>query len=1248
MHAICTLAYIILVRFFLRFFAIMAFTPMGGLRSKSQAIVHHWDSSFVSWIKNNYLSTHLNFRWKMIGGSKVQKLVQNDQSVNSNKSRQEQQYSSIVYGQNICPSVYHHKPVIIFNSWNIWTFGTKKFRKKFSFCKILGNKDAIHNTRDSKVSEVQGKKSLITSAIRSNIRCYSYNQSNTSTLVIDLLLAETDTILGKKNSFIYSNHDNNLDANYSIHTFFGTINNMGKGTKKPAPAKSSNRTVKKIPDDSQANSVEYHEDDALDDESDHTDDVMAVEVSTIQQISSSWIDYSTNNDYPRTIYQISVSIFKLASTSIEYTPIDQVLVMFNGLNIDPRLLQDKLTQSLEVSRTVHASIWALPEYFGKVEQWVRQATDDKTDETAEAYKVLGYFYALSMGVIRNKWLAAAMADFSTIIGIGRELGLSAEEDRALIGQIGLMKDNFFDNHLSKVQQQSDVIMQYLDGIAESEAQQSVTGNNEEISTLYQYIDAHNKAGTWSTVIKGPSNPGKTMTLAPPVEDAYCPLPVMAKGTAVATSTLVEETTPRDLDKGIRMMRKQRGREFLYPAVNPTEWPTDLTQLKMDKKNELLDKLTVIDTSLIYTRILQIFGMKKPVLTAEELESGVSVKTRLQHDIVNVLEQAGSFKLNLQWFNDNWSRLFRETKASQETVYVVLSKREYFGTVGTYGTTQLDAAGLSVPFGMKGNHQYIHARCQTLRSSQEYNEQSRDKVQYRQDPIRYYKQYWLIAMPSDSDPEIAFNDKSGPIICIFRGIHSEAESATELAVELYVIQHWLTHTGISQADACLIMDQVWHTGRQYPSGEYMVLQPSDPEYYPRKYGGSKGYTVVKTTENIIVVRLGSGTYGNNGRLHVNYNSYVEKCKSYYAAHGSYVNSMGIRLEMFPTFEVMRQHGRHHFAAGQPHKSYVVDIREHILAREFVEEMLSDPTRSHNNWNIIPNATQVFYQPRSTTIQGHQVSARMTFVWRDVPEPKQLKTTIPVSAEAQSTYLAMTNHMLEINAVASKYSSSHFGGASCTNIEVDTRTRYVRLGNLYADLTQAVVSTTQAPFSSPPRKKMNTKTTPEKRVVEYNTPSTSSQVSSVTNSGSTSNSVVRYDPEYAQFSQIMARMSSDMEGMRTQLANMSTSVSNIETRQSELDSRVDNLTAKVQTSSQLKSVLRSIKQTANGVASSRQKIMILNDRLASSEDASVRLQLDLERTTESELYNNLLDFRSDAQEIALVDDIVLTEEQLRSDV
>ena len=179
-------------------------------------------------------------------------------------------------------------------------------------------------------------------------------------------------------------------------------------------------------------------------------------------------------------------------------------------------------------------------------------------------------------------------------------------------------------------------------------------------------------------------------------------------------------------------------------------------------------------------------------------------------------------------------------------------------------------------------------------------------------------------------------------------------------------------------------------------------------------------------------------------------------------------------------------------------------------------------------------------------------------------------------------------------------------------------------------------------------MNTKTTPEKRVVEYNTPSTSSQVSSVTNSGSTSNSVVRYDPEYAQFSQIMARMSSDMEGMRTQLANMSTSVSNIETRQSELDSRVDNLTAKVQTSSQLKSVLRSIKQTANGVASSRQKIMILNDRLASSEDASVRLQLDLERTTESELYNNLLDFRSDAQEIALVDDIVLTEEQLRSDV
>ena len=257
---------------------------MGGLRSKSQAIVHHWDSSFVSWIKNNYLNIHLNFRWKIIGGSKVQKLVQNDQLVKSNKSRQEQQLSFIVYGHNICPSVYHHKCVIIFNRWNIWTFGSKKFREKLSPCQIIRIKDTLPNIRDSKV---QGKRSLIISAIRSNISCYSYNQYITTTLVIDLLFAETDPILGKQNPFIHSNDANNLDAIYSIYTFSGTINNMGKGTKKSqAPAKSSTRTAKKISDEFQGNSVEYHEDEALDGESNFPDDVMVVEVQTSSQLKS--------------------------------------------------------------------------------------------------------------------------------------------------------------------------------------------------------------------------------------------------------------------------------------------------------------------------------------------------------------------------------------------------------------------------------------------------------------------------------------------------------------------------------------------------------------------------------------------------------------------------------------------------------------------------------------------------------------------------------------------------------------------------------------------------------------------------------------------------------------------------------------------------------------------------------------------------------------------------------------------------
>ncbi len=63
------------------------------------------------------------------------------------------------------------------------------------------------------------------------------------------------------------------------------------------------------------------------------------------------------------------------------------------------------------------------------------------------------------------------------------------------------------------------------------------------------------------------------------------------------------------------------------------------------------------------------------------------------------------------------------------------------------------------------------------------------------------------MPSISDPEIIFNDKSGPKLCVIRGIHAEPENATELAVELLAIQHWLTHNDIPLSQIGLVMDQI---------------------------------------------------------------------------------------------------------------------------------------------------------------------------------------------------------------------------------------------------------------------------------------------------------------------------------------------------------------------------------------------------------------------------------------------------------
>ena len=241
------------------------------------------------------------------------------------------------------------------------------------------------------------------------------------------------------------------------------------------------------------------------------------------------------------------------------------------------------------------------------------------------------------------------------------------------------------------------------------------------------------------------------------------------------------------------------------------------------------------------------------------------------------------------------------------------------------------------------------------------------------------------------------------------------------------------------------------------------------------------------------------------------------------------------------------------------------------------------------------------------------------------------------------------MGEINAVASKYSSAYFGGASCTNIEEDTRSRYVKLGNLYDNPIQTKSNTnTASPYASPPRKKANNKSTPERSLSKYSTPSTGSQASSVSTIGSTTSSFVRYDPEFAQYSQAMNRMTTELEGLRTQMAAMNTSVNNIETRQSELDLRVDNLTAKVQTSSQLKAVLRTIKQTANGLVSSRQRIQLLTTRLGTTGDADILLQLNLERTKESELTSNLADLREDARELAEADNTVLADDQLRLDV
>ena len=195
----------------------MAFTPMGSLRSKSHVIVHHRDPFFVIWIRNNYINPHLNFHWKVIGGSQVQNLLLNDQQINSDNSQQVHRLSLFVHGHINCPSYSLHLVKNLFNQWNIWTFGNMKFRKKINTFRKHYKINALDYITHA--SKVEGKRSLYINdkLVSDVIKLRGNSINNFPDNSVYLNSVQTGSNLGKLIQYYNESHPTKLDILCSIN-----------------------------------------------------------------------------------------------------------------------------------------------------------------------------------------------------------------------------------------------------------------------------------------------------------------------------------------------------------------------------------------------------------------------------------------------------------------------------------------------------------------------------------------------------------------------------------------------------------------------------------------------------------------------------------------------------------------------------------------------------------------------------------------------------------------------------------------------------------------------------------------------------------------------------------------------------------------------------------------------------------------------------------------------------------------------
>ena len=716
----------------------------------------------------------------------------------------------------------------------------------------------------------------------------------------------------------------------------------------------------------------------------------------------------------------------------------------------------------------------------------------------------------------------------------------------------------------------------------------------------------------------------------------------------------------------------------------------MTTNETASRNEIVKRLSKHDSTVFPTRVVQIMGIKKPVVTPQDLLASppLTLKDKIRRELQTCIIKAGhhdagptatasytpnGWCLDEEWFNQNWSTLFRNRDGNNqtETIYMVLTTRIYFGTVGTFGTKQLDKHGRLVEYGKQGSGRVVFGMCQMVTSDHCYTESIR-----KDSTKTYYWQYWMVAMDTDCKIENLFFARTGPLLAVFRGIHAEADQQSALAVQILAIKQYAIDIGLHGEEFGIILDQMWHAGKVYADGRHVPLQRGDSDYYAKANNNdqllqTRGYKVERATELVVCLKYAGGARGQDVTASAVYKAHKARIATEFQTTGSYVNLCGLRLERFPTFEDMQNQRKHAPEVDDAHTIVIDNITPHILASEIVEELLADPTQ--NNWRTLPNATMVYCQPRCDYPWARR-GARAVIVFRHEVPPEPLDDTKTYTEEqqrqaeaAQSEYQKRTDHHLEINGVIMKYSSTTMGGASSTLTEVDNRTKYVELGKRYSRVQESRPrsSNLASPSASPNRKKLKQQQrTPEKSALALRTtPSTSNFISSrMSPSSEHESSVERYTSGSGEIGEMVALMSNTISKLsadvNTLRLNQEALARSNDTRHAAADSKMQAFEAKVAktiSSNTLKPILRSIRDEVNRIEAAKEEKSIYVAQLSDAnvngtKDRRTELQgrIDITENQIRAHHRMLVRLREDALEQAEQDGIELSDIQLRNDV